>query len=130
MGIYNTNSQKIGSVGVFNDDISVPLVPQIQLHYTYNINTRITDETTNGTASSSTNNGLLSLSTGTTTASDIEITSHRTAKYYPGQGLLCRFTALFPSVLNGTSFVEIGMGNSCYIIFSKSRGIFRRGTKS
>lgn len=110
MGI-TTQKPFYGQRSVFNDQISSQLTPEVQLHFVYGVNDKLMTTTVSGTGDVSGSDSMMVVSSGTTTSSNAEARSHHIGKYYSGQGLLCRFSAIFPSSLSGTSFCEIGMGN-------------------
>ncbi len=102
--------------------------PVVQVQFPYNINTDIWEvRDNNGTASIA--NNLANLSTGARATASSTILSRTPVKYNPGQGGLCRFTAVYSTaVANSTQYVGIGNSTDGYFIGYEGTtfGILRR----
>ena len=103
-----TNVEIVGPISAFDEVLVATLDPLIQLQYPYNANARLVSSLVAGSGTITVENSLVTLSTGTTTASDVLFRSVRDAHYQPGQGIKNRFTALFQS--SGTSETSVGWG--------------------
>ena len=105
------DSTILGPLTAFDEVAVAELTPLVQLQFLYGVNSRLVTSVTAGTGSASVAGSLLSVSTGTTTASDSLLRSVLNAKYQPGQGVLARWTAVFQS--SGTPGTEAvsGYGN-------------------
>ena len=66
--------------------------------------------TTSGSGVANGSNGLMQVSTGTTIASQAVIQSRKRLRYRPGQGSICRFTAMFTTPV-ASSYQVAGMGH-------------------
>lgn len=100
-----------GPLTAFGEVSIAQLNPLIQLQFPYSVNPRLLRELKAGSGAASVSASLLTLSTGTTTASDVLLESLEHAKYHPGQGGLARWTSIFQS--SGTSGISaiMGIGN-------------------
>ncbi len=102
--------------------------PVVQVQFPYNINTDIWEiRDNNGTASVS--NNLANLSTGAGANQSSTILTRTPVKYNPGQGALCRFTAIYTTgVANSTQWVGIGNATDGYFFGYNGAtfGILRR----
>lgn len=108
---------KLGQIGAFGDALVQQLIPQIQLHFVYGINAILTNTKIIGSGTTNSLDNMAILSTGGTTGSSVTVESRKIGKYYPGQGLVCRWTAILPGVVNGSGNVEIGLGTASYGCF-------------
>jgi hypothetical protein len=100
--LANTNTTV--PLSAFGDIRTIELTPQIQGSFEYTVdNTDLNINTINNSATVTQAQGMAVMTTGTTTASIalLQCTNH--AKYRPGLGGLCRFTALFTDCTTGTS---------------------------
>lgn len=95
----------------FGEVAVAEMSPEVQLQFPYGLNPRLVSSLTDGSGSASVANSLLTVSTGTTTSSDVILTSVQSAKYQPGQGMLARWTAVFDSSPVAGTEQEIGVGN-------------------
>lgn len=87
------------------------MTPLIQLQFPYSVNPRLVTSITEGSGTATVANSLLTIATGTTTDSDVLVSSVKTAKYFPGQGTLIRWTAVYDaSVPLGVEAIA-GYGN-------------------
>lgn len=102
--------------------------PVVQVQFPYNINTDIWEiRDNNGTASVV--NNLANLSTGAAANQSSTILTKTPIKYNPGQGGLCRFTALYTTgVSNSTQYAGIGNTTDAYAFGYEGAafGILRR----
>jgi hypothetical protein len=91
----------INPTSAFGDLRTASLVPQVEIHFKYNINKYIlkTDIVGSGTIVSEDSMGKLSV---TASSSSVEVKSCKVAKYYTGQGLLVRFGAFFSNPVTGS----------------------------
>lgn len=87
------------------------LTPVFQTDPVYGINTSQTTATStlNGTVTAA--NNLFTCSTGTTSLAFGALQSRKRLRYRPGQGVVGRFTALFPSTV-ASSITVAGLGSS------------------
>ena len=105
------NARIVEPHAAFNEISVAELSPQVQIEHIYSVNDRILTTASKGTGSSSISDSLLTVSSGTTTASYELVGSINKAKYHAGQGTLARWTALFDSAgTSGTSAIA-GIGN-------------------
>ena len=88
------------------------LTAQIQLSFIYNVNSDLVNEIITGIGSASSTDNQLRLSTGASTSSSIEIQSKRLCKYRPGQGCICRFSAVYTNGLISGQQQIVGIGDS------------------
>lgn len=107
-------NQKIGEINeksAFGELLVANPTPIVQLQFPYAVNPRLVTNITTGSGGATVTNSLLSVSSGTTTASNALFRSARDAKYHPGQGALIRWTSLFQA--SGTAGTEAisGFGN-------------------
>ena len=104
------------------------LTPIIQLHFPYNLNDFLVDtRLNNGTAVVDSNR--LKLSTGAVANQSAQLLSKRAVTYQPGQGGLCRFTAVFTSgAADSTQYIGIGSSGDGYFFGYNGTafGIMRR----
>ena len=104
-GIYtNVNSDYNGDLKVsigqnnrsaFGELNVAQLTPIVQEMFTYNINSRLINTTLVNTGTVTQANAMAVVGSGTTTASSATLQTRKRARYRPGIGLVCRFTALF-----------------------------------
>lgn len=97
----------------FGELRTATLNPVLQNVFTYGVNTRFFDKTeTNGGVVSSANS-MAVLTTSASGNSTAGITSIERAKYRSGQGLVARFSAMFPSKSAADAFnCDIGIGTT------------------
>ena len=99
---------KANPLTAFGELLTSEATPIVQVQFPYNINTDIWEIRANN-GSSSVGNNMANLSTGAGANQSSTILSRVPVKYNPGQGALCRFTAIYTSgVANSTQFVGIG----------------------
>jgi len=85
-----------GSVSAFGEPYAIPITPQIQLDSIYGITSDVFQTYTSGTgAFSGANNALFEVRSGTSVGGYGVLRSQRFLRYRPGQGSLCRMTAMF-----------------------------------
>ncbi|KKK79002.1 hypothetical protein LCGC14_2837890, partial [marine sediment metagenome] len=107
------------------------LNPLVQEDWPYNANTRRVRVLTDGTGAVSVANTLATLSTGTTTSSDVLFETRRHAKYHMGQGLQARMAVAFGAPVVGTEQF-CGYGNEedalgfCYASSGIEFGVLHR----
>lgn len=87
------------------------MTPVFQADGVYGLNSTLTKETSAGTGAVTATNNMLKASTGTTIYSYATMQTRRRLRYRPGQGLICRYTALF-SAPTANSIVVAGVGTS------------------
>ena len=98
----------------FGEDLVAELTPVVQLHFPYNINTRLAVVRDNNGTSSVVNNKL-QVSTGAAANQSSQVLSREPVNYNPGQGALCRFTAVFTTgAANSTQYIGIGDSSEGY----------------
>lgn len=100
-----------GSISAFGEPYAIPITPQIQLDSIYGITNDVFQTFTSGTGSfSGANNALFEVRSGTSVGGYGVLRSHRFLRYRPGQGSLCRMTAMFTTpVINSSQ--RAGMFN-------------------
>lgn len=91
--------------------------PIVQLQFPYNINVGLVEPRANQSGVVDTNDNMARLQSGAAANSSGEILSVASVKYNPGQGGLCRFTALFTAgVANNEQIAGIGdVGNGYFL---------------
>ena len=105
-----------GPTGVFGTvDVST-IKPQVQADFAHNIlNDLLVTTNSYGGAGSTVANGLASANTGVVASSWAIIEGRRSIRYRPGQGSLCRLTALFDTaVANNLQLAGIGNAECGY----------------
>ncbi len=106
------NSQTIGApITAFGEVSTAEMTPIVQLQFPYAVNPRLVTSLTAGSGAATVSGSLLTVATGTTTASDVLFRSVLDAKYHPGQGALDRFTAVFDTTGTSGTKAVIGIGN-------------------
>ncbi len=91
------------------------MTPIFQVDAVYGLNSTMTKETSDGTGAVTAANNMFKASTGTTIYSYAAMQTRRRLRYRPGQGLICRFTALFSSpAANSTLVAGVGTSESGY----------------
>lgn len=99
---------KANPLTAFGELLVTEPTPIAQVQFPYNINTDIW-EIRNNNGSSSVANNMANLSTGAVANQSSTILSRVPIKYNPGQGALCRFTALYTTgVANSTQYTGTG----------------------
>lgn len=101
--ITSTNTEIVGPLTAFGDVRTSDLTSIFQATFPYTVNDRLFNETVVGTGTSSISNSRLTVSTGTTTGSNILLQTIKHMKYRAGQGALNRFTSIFTSPVDNTS---------------------------
>jgi len=113
----------------FGEQLMAELTPVVQLQFPYNINNRLIKTTLVAGGTVTQANAMAVVGTSTTTGSTALMESKTPIKYNPGQGGMCRFTALFTTGVTGTN-QEIGIGDSvdCFCVGIKDTnfGVNRR----
>ena len=102
--------------------------PVNQVQFPYNINTDIWEKRDNNGTSSVSNN-MANLSTGAAANQCSTILTKTPIKYNPGQGALCRFTAIYTAgAANSTQYAGIGSEDDGYFFgfTGTTFGILRR----
>lgn len=93
-----------GSISAFGEPYAIPIIPQIQLDSIYGITNDVFQTYTSGTGSfAGANNALFEVRSGTDVGGYGVIRSKRFLRYRPGQGSLCRLTAMFSSPVANSS---------------------------
>lgn len=93
----------------FGEQSVAEFTPAVQLQFPYSINPDVVHAHANQSGSVDVNSNMARLQTGAAANSSGEIVSVNTVKYNPGQGGLCRFTAVFTAgVANSTQIAGIG----------------------
>ena len=105
------NAKIVEPHSAFNEISIAELSPQIQIEHIYSVNDRILNTKSKGSGTSSISESLLTVSSGTTTASHELVGSVQKAKYHAGQGTLSRWTAIFESGGTADTSVIAGIGN-------------------
>lgn len=100
-----------GQKTAFGELSIAELTPVVQLQFPYNINSLMVDSRANQSGSVSVADNMAQISSGAASNSSGQLTSHVPIKYNPGQGGLCRFTALFTTGV-ANSFQLAGIGDS------------------
>ena len=85
--------------GAFGEAITSQLSPAFQLDGLYGVNDEYEFQlnSANGGLQYSSNDGLMTVESSTTSGSFATLRSNRAVRYRPGQGSLCRITAMFPN---------------------------------
>lgn len=112
----------------FGEQSIAELTPIVQLHFPYNLNSFLVETRLNGGAATVDSNRL-KLSTGASANRLAQLLSKRAITYQPGQGGLCRFTAVFTSgAANSTQYGGIGNSGDGYFFGYNGTafGIMRR----
>lgn len=92
------------SQSAFGEQLSAELVPVAQLKFTSGLLTAATVSEISGSAAITiADTNKAQAATGTTTGSCARLTSRRIVRYSPGQGVECRFTAVFAAGVAGTT---------------------------
>lgn len=99
-----------GQQTAFGELLAANLTPVIQESFPYNINSRVWSKQLGiESATITTANGMVVVSTGTDPGSTATLTSLRKIRYRAGQGILVRFTALFsPPAANTVQLIGLG----------------------
>lgn len=111
--LYKRNGSPVSLLDstAFGEIATAEPTPIVQLQFPYSVNPRQLTSLTAGSGAASVAKSLLTVSSGTTTASDVLLTSNKFAKYQPGQGTLVRFTAIFQATGTAGTEAFIGLGN-------------------
>lgn len=109
-GNNNLNVSINNSIGPFGTLLTGTLTPVIQRKFVAGTNEVLDVITTHDGATISASTGELICSSSTTTSSIAQYISKKIARYQPGQGVICRFTARFGTPVASTSAI-IGIGN-------------------
>ena len=96
------NTQINGPYTAFGEFSTSQLSPIVQITFVYNINNRLMNSVTSGSASITASNSMCLLQSGTTLNSNAQLSTRQAIKYRAGQGLCARFTAIFNSPVVGT----------------------------
>lgn len=89
------------------------LTPIFQFDAVYGLNTQLQESTTSGTGTATGTNGMMTVTTGTTSLSQGVIQSRKRLRYRAGQGVVARFTTLFTTpVANSYQLAGIGHAES------------------
>ena len=99
------------AVTSFGEALSAQLTPIIHLEFPYNINSRIVTSRVNNGGTITQTDQKAQLSTGASSNASAQMVSVVAVKYYPGEGALIRFSALFGTPA-ANSIQEIGIGSS------------------
>ena len=116
------NQQTVTRQGHLEVEIKAPVMPFGSVHVesmnilcqsdgVYGINAGQSNLFASGSGASSGANALLTVSTGTTVNSKSQIESRKRLRYRPGQGLVARYTAMFPSGGVASSEQFVGLDN-------------------
>ena len=89
------------SVSSFNEPISVPITPVVQIDGLYGLNSRYFETFEDSGGVTDTTPTLMRCQTNTTIGAFAVIRSARTVRYRPGQGALARFTAAYTAGVAG-----------------------------
>lgn len=99
----------------FGEQLVAEFTPQVQLQFPYNINTALVRARANQSGSVDVNENMLRLQTGAAGNSSGEMLSRKPVKYNPGQGGVCKFTAVFTTgVANSTQIAGVGDSGDGY----------------
>lgn len=120
-GISLDGNSSAGSVGPFGTLLTSNLTPSGQGTFVYDINNTQWITSSNGTgAALSCADSVASITSGTSLSGSAEIRLLRRLKYRPGQGGICRLTAIFDNGHTG-SYQLAGLGNSeCGYYFAQN----------
>ena len=100
-----------GSISAFGEPYAIPIIPQIQLDSIYGITNDVFQTYTSGTGSfAGANNAMFEVRSGTSVGGYGVLRSKRFLRYRPGQGSLCRFTAMFTTPV-ANSVQRAGLAN-------------------
>ncbi len=95
----------------FGESLTAQLTPIVHLEFPYNINPRIVTSRTNNGGTIVQVDQKAQLSTSASANASAQMVSVIGVKYYPGEGALIRFSALFDTPV-ANSLQEIGIGSS------------------
>ena len=87
----------------FGEPYGITLSPVIQLDALYGLPTTEFETFSASSGSATTERDMFKVSTGTSVGGYGVIRSRRLARYRPGQGMMCRFTASFTTPVTGTT---------------------------
>jgi len=110
------------ALSAFGEVLTTIINPIVQIQFPYNINTRIVTPTVVGTGSVAQEESMAVLKTGTDTGSTAKMESKIVVRYNPGQGGVCKFTALFTEGAAGTQ-QEVGLGDNTDGLFVGFNGV-------
>jgi len=98
-GLVTSGTVEDASRSVFGEQGIVEINPVVQVDGLYGIaDTDIFQRNSSGTGTQSvTTDGLMTVSSGTGSGAFSTLRTRRAVRYRPGQGSLCRFTAMFPT---------------------------------
>jgi hypothetical protein len=93
-----TSTSSVANTSAFGESISVGLSPTFQLDGLYGLpeDDFVLNSSLSGSQSVN-ENGLLQASSGTSAGAFATLRSKRSIRYRPGQGSMCRFTAMWPN---------------------------------
>ena len=127
------SSPTANSTTAFGELAVQQIIPQVQIHFPYNLNTEIINTTTSGSGSVTHSGQFAVISSGAATSSGSALFSNRYLEYHPGIGALCRFTAIFDTAVSGNTQIA-GCGNATDGFFfgynGTTFGILRRSGSS
>lgn len=104
-------------MGAFREAISAELTPVIQVKFPYNIHPEYVETVLNGTGTVTQANSMATISTGASTSSQAQLLTKDTVVYQPGQGVTCRYTALFtPGAAGSKQLTGVGDDLDGYFI--------------
>ncbi len=109
-GVLKTQATNPIALSAFGEVLVSAINPLVQIQFPYNINTRIVTPTEVGSGTVTQVDSMAVIGTGTTTASTALMESNIVVKYNPGQGGVCKFTALYTTGVIGT-IQEVGLGD-------------------
>jgi len=106
----------------FGELRTATLNPVLQNVFTYGVNTRFFDKTETNGGTVSTANSMAVLTTSASGNSTAAITTIERAKYRSGQGIVARFSAMFPAATAADAFnCDIGIGTTDdHLVFRQS----------
>lgn len=97
------------NVSAFGDLTTVQINPLVQLDFVYGLNSNTSTSEVVNTGVVTTSAGRLSISPGTNATGSASLESIRTARYRPGQGMMCRFSCAFDGgSANLTQVIGVG----------------------
>jgi len=120
--------QAAEEISAFGELVTVEPTQGISLLFPYGVLSTLVGSSTIGAGTITSSDGLAILQTGASASSRAGITSNKTIRYNPGEGVLVRFTAVFTAGATG-SVQRIGIGDSTDGLFfgyqDTTFGVFR-----
>lgn len=107
--------------------------PILQLSFTYGISNQIVKTIVTGSGTVTTADGMVNVSSGSASSSSGAMTSLKTIKYRPGQGMVIRFSCIFTAGVAGNiqlaggydidNGIGFGFNGTSFGVFKRSAGV-------